>query len=38
MCAAFASTSIDGTRAQTVYTRLGMNGEHYQVFEWMKEF
>ncbi len=24
------------TRAQTVYTRLGMNGEHYQVFEWMK--
>jgi GNAT superfamily N-acetyltransferase len=26
------------TRAQTVYTRLGMNGEHYQVFEWMKEF
>lgn len=25
------------TRAQQVYTRLGMNGEHYQVFEWMKE-
>ena len=24
-------------RAQEVYTRLGMNGEHYQVFEWMKE-
>jgi GNAT superfamily N-acetyltransferase len=24
--------------AQNVYTRLGMNGEHYQVFEWMKEF
>lgn len=24
--------------AQEVYTRLGMNGEHYQVFEWMKEF
>ena len=23
--------------AQQVYTRLGMNGEHYQVFEWMKE-
>ncbi|MEO8036720.1 MAG: GNAT family N-acetyltransferase, partial [Acidobacteriota bacterium] len=23
--------------AQKVYTRLGMNGEHYQVFEWMKE-
>ena len=22
--------------AQQVYTRLGMNGEHYQVFEWMK--
>jgi GNAT superfamily N-acetyltransferase len=26
------------TRAQQVYTRLGMNGEHYAVFEWMKEF
>jgi GNAT superfamily N-acetyltransferase len=24
------------TTAQQVYTRLGMNGEHYQVFEWMK--
>jgi ribosomal protein S18 acetylase RimI-like enzyme len=24
------------TPAQEVYTRLGMNGEHYQVFEWMK--
>lgn len=24
------------TRAQQVYARLGMNGEHYQVFEWMK--
>jgi hypothetical protein len=23
--------------AQSVYTRLGMNGEHYRVFEWMKE-
>jgi GNAT superfamily N-acetyltransferase len=22
--------------AQQVYTRLGMNGQHYQVFEWMK--
>jgi len=22
--------------AQKVYARLGMNGEHYQVFEWMK--
>jgi ribosomal protein S18 acetylase RimI-like enzyme len=22
--------------AQSVYTKLGMNGEHYQVFEWMK--
>jgi GNAT superfamily N-acetyltransferase len=22
--------------AQEVYRRLGMNGEHYQVFEWMK--
>ena len=22
--------------AQQVYMRLGMNGEHYQVFEWMK--
>jgi GNAT superfamily N-acetyltransferase len=25
------------TTAQKVYSRLGMNGEHYQVFEWMKE-
>jgi GNAT superfamily N-acetyltransferase len=24
------------TTAQEVYTRLCMNGEHYQVFEWMK--
>jgi GNAT superfamily N-acetyltransferase len=24
--------------AQHVYTKLGMNGEHYQVFEWMKTF
>ena len=23
--------------AQKVYSRLGMNGEHYRVFEWMKE-
>ncbi|MFN0123609.1 MAG: N-acetyltransferase family protein [Blastocatellia bacterium] len=23
------------TRAQQVYARLGMNGEHYHVFEWM---
>jgi ribosomal protein S18 acetylase RimI-like enzyme len=23
-------------RAQEVYLRLGMNGEHYRVFEWMK--
>jgi len=26
------------SRAQKVYARLGMNGEHYSVFEWMKEF
>lgn len=24
------------TAAQEVYRRLGMNGEHYRVFEWMK--
>jgi GNAT superfamily N-acetyltransferase len=24
------------TSAQQVYRKLGMNGEHYQVFEWMK--
>ena len=24
------------TRAQLVYSRLGMDGQHYQVFEWMK--
>jgi ribosomal protein S18 acetylase RimI-like enzyme len=23
--------------AQEVYTKLGMNGEHYRVFEWMKD-
>ena len=23
--------------AMEVYTRLGMNGEHYRVFEWMKD-
>jgi len=23
------------TAAQAVYTKLGMNGEHYQLFEWM---
>ncbi len=26
------------TRAQQVYETLGMNGEHYLVFEWMKHF
>lgn len=26
------------SRAQQVYARLGMNGEHYSVFEWMKEY
>lgn len=26
------------TIAQQVYTRLGMNGEHYQVFEWLKSY
>jgi hypothetical protein len=25
------------TAAQQVYTTLGMNGDHYQVFEWMKD-
>ena len=25
------------TRAQAVYTNLGMNGDHYATFEWMKE-
>jgi ribosomal protein S18 acetylase RimI-like enzyme len=24
-------------KAMEVYARLGMNGEHYRVFEWMKE-
>ena len=43
----FASASVDirgirlyvdlrNTSAQEVYTRLGMNGEHYRLFEWMK--
>ena len=26
------------TIAQEVYRKLGMNGDHYQVFEWMKTF
>ena len=26
------------TAAREVYTRLGMNGEHYRVFEWIKKF
>lgn len=26
------------TRAQNVYARLGMSGEHYLVYEWMKTF
>jgi GNAT superfamily N-acetyltransferase len=26
------------SRAQQVYARLGMNGDHYSVFEWMKDF
>ena len=26
------------TPAQEVYRRLGMNGEHYLVYEWMKDF
>ena len=25
-------------RAQEVYKKLGMNGDHYQLFEWMKDF
>ena len=27
---------LRNTPAQEVYTRLGMNGEHYRLFEWMK--
>jgi len=26
------------TSAQAVYQKLGMNGEHYRLFEWMKTF
>lgn len=26
------------TKAQKVYSKLGMNGEHYATFEWMKSF
>lgn len=26
------------TNAQKTYTQLGMNGAHYQLFEWMKDF
>jgi GNAT superfamily N-acetyltransferase len=28
---------IRNKAAQVVYTRLGMNGDHYKLFEWMKE-
>ena len=24
-------------KAKTVYTNLGMNGDHYELYEWMKE-
>ncbi len=27
---------LRNTSAQHVYTRLGMNGDHYRLFEWMK--
>ena len=27
----------DNVRAQKVYTALGMDGEHYRMFEWMKD-
>lgn len=27
---------LRNARAQEVYTRLGMNGDHYRLFEWMK--
>jgi ribosomal protein S18 acetylase RimI-like enzyme len=26
------------TPAQQTYSKMGMNGDHYQVFEWMKDF
>jgi GNAT superfamily N-acetyltransferase len=29
---------VRNARAQEVYTRLGMNGDHYRLFEWMKVF
>ncbi len=29
---------LSNENARSVYKALGMNGEHYQVFEWMKEF
>jgi ribosomal protein S18 acetylase RimI-like enzyme len=29
---------ITNTRAQEVYRRLGMNGDHYRLYEWMKTF
>ena len=28
---------LNNSGAREVYTKLGMNGDHYQVFEWMKE-
>ena len=29
---------LTNKNARSVYKAVGMNGEHYQVFEWMKEF
>lgn len=28
----------ENTKAQKVYKTLGMNGEHYQLFEWLKDY
>lgn len=36
ICGIRLYVDLRNTSAQEVYTRLGMNGEHYRLFEWMK--
>lgn len=36
ICGIRLYVDLRNTSAQEVYTKLGMNGEHYRLFEWMK--
>lgn len=36
ICGIRLYVDLRNSSAQEVYTRLGMNGEHYRLFEWMK--